>query len=89
MRIDCATCPGRGRACDGCIMSVLIPVRGTVISDDDLDAGVDPTIGEVDDIRAAIEILVEAGLAPPSARRSRIVTEKRSRVTDLASRRAG
>jgi len=89
MRIDCATCPGRGRACDGCIMSVLIPVRGTVISDDDPDTGVDPTAAEVDELRSAIEVFVDAGLAPPSARRSRIVTEKRSRVTDLASRRAG
>jgi hypothetical protein len=89
MRIDCATCPGRGRACDGCIMSVLIPVRGTVISDDDIDDGADPTIAEVDDIRAAIEVFVDAGLAPPSARRSRIVSGKRSAVIDLASRRAG
>lgn len=89
MRIDCATCPGRGRACDGCIMGVLIPVRGTVISDDGPDGQYDPTAAEVDDIRASIEAFVEVGLVPPSARRSRIVTEKRSRVTELASRRAG
>ncbi|GAA2070241.1 hypothetical protein GCM10009722_38370 [Williamsia deligens] len=89
MHIDCATCPGRPRACGDCIMGVLIPVRSAVISDDGVVTAQDPRAVEVDDIRAAIETLVDAGLVGPSARRSPIVVEKRATVTDLASRRAG
>lgn len=49
MLLDCSTCPGRGRACDGCVVSVLL----------------DPRPGMAPDLAAALDILQEAGLIGP------------------------
>ena len=47
--IDCESCPGRGRACDGCVVAVMLDPR--------------PTLD--DDMAAAITALHEGGLIDP------------------------
>jgi hypothetical protein len=46
--IDCDDCAVRGRACRDCVVSVILGVPGTLLEDE----------------RAALEVLAEAGLAP-------------------------
>lgn len=46
--IDCDSCAVRGPACGDCVVSVLLGVPQTLL----------------DDERAALEVLAEAGLAP-------------------------
>jgi hypothetical protein len=50
--IDCDTCVGRGKACGGCVLSVMLeaPPEGV-----ELDA----------DERHALAVLAEGGLLPP------------------------
>ena len=60
MRIDCATCPGRGRACDGCLMQVFFApaTRG-------FDPGEDPE-GAVRDLHDAVDVLAATALISPT-----------------------
>jgi hypothetical protein len=46
--IDCDDCAVRGPACRDCVVSVILGVPGTLL----------------DDERAALEVLADAGLAP-------------------------
>jgi hypothetical protein len=46
--IDCDDCAVRGPGCEDCVVSVLLGVPDTLLSDE----------------RAALEVLAEAGLAP-------------------------
>ena len=52
MLIDCDTCVGRGKACGGCVLSVMLeaPPEGV-----ELDA----------DERQALAVLADGGLVPP------------------------
>ncbi len=52
MLIDCDTCVGRGTACGGCVLSVMLeaPTEGV-----ELDA----------DERQALAVLADGGLLPP------------------------
>lgn len=50
MYLDCSTCPGRGRACEGCVVSVLLDPRPAL----------DP------DTAAALDVLQRAGLIGPA-----------------------
>ncbi len=49
MLLDCTTCPGRGTACGGCFVSVML----------------DPTPGMPAEVVSAIGVLREAGLIGP------------------------
>ena len=49
MLLDCTTCPGRGTACDGCVVSVVL----------------DPRPAMAADLAAAVDVLREAGLIGP------------------------
>ena len=52
MRIDCASCPARNRACDGCMMQVLFdPVTSKYIPSDDASEFMD-----------AVDVLVDTGM---------------------------
>jgi hypothetical protein len=62
--IDCDDCAVRGRACRDCVVSVLLGVPETLLQDE----------------RAALEVLAEAGLAP----RLRLVPIRRSRGAGVA-----
>ncbi|WP_432546696.1 hypothetical protein [Kineococcus sp. SYSU DK004] len=57
MLIDCDSCTARPRACDGCVVSVLLGVP-----DVPGRAG-QPTLD--DDERRAVAVLAGAGLVPP------------------------
>lgn len=59
MIIDCSTCPGRGRHCDGCMVTALVEPPVAALP---LDAAE----------RAAVTMFVGAGLVTPvEARRLR------------------
>jgi hypothetical protein len=62
--IDCDDCAVRGAACRDCVVSVLLGVPETLL----------------DDERAALEVLAEAGLAP----RLRLVPIHRNRGSGVA-----
>ncbi len=62
--IDCDTCAVRGPGCRDCVVSVLLGVPDTLLQDE----------------RAALEVLAEAGLAP----RLRLVPVHRPDGRDLA-----
>jgi hypothetical protein len=62
--IDCDDCAVRGRACKDCVVSVLLGTPDTLL----------------DDERAALEALAEAGLAP----RLRLVRVNRRGDTGVA-----
>ncbi len=63
--IDCDECAVRGPGCRDCVVSVLLGVPDTLL----------------DDERAALEVLAEAGLAP----RLRLVPIHRNNDAGLAS----
>jgi hypothetical protein len=50
--IDCDTCVGRGTACGGCVLSVMLeaPPEGVELDDDE---------------RQALAVLADGGLLPP------------------------
>jgi hypothetical protein len=52
MLIDCDTCTGRGKACDGCVLSVMLdaPQQGVELDDDEF---------------SALAALADGGLVPP------------------------
>jgi hypothetical protein len=62
--IDCDDCAARGPGCRDCVISVLLGVPETLLQDE----------------RAALEVLAEAGLAP----RLRLVPIHRNRGTGVA-----
>ena len=49
MLLDCTTCPGRGEACEGCVVTVLL----------------DPTPAMPSDVSRAVGVLRRAGLIGP------------------------
>ena len=49
MLLDCTDCPGRGTACDGCVVAAVL----------------DPTPGLPREVAAAIGVLRDAGLIGP------------------------
>ncbi|WP_369053607.1 hypothetical protein [Kineococcus terrestris] len=57
MLIDCDTCTARPRACDGCVVSVLLGVP-------DVPGRAGPPALD-DDERRAVAVLAGAGLVPP------------------------
>lgn len=64
MRIDCATCPGRNRACDGCLMQVLF---------DPLARDYGPEADEMPEeaeISSAVDVLVATALITEKAGRA-------------------
>ncbi len=64
MKIDCATCPGRNRACDGCLMQVLFaPVNRDFGPGD----GLDPKDRELLD---AVDVLAATQLISPTVARA-------------------
>ena len=63
--IDCDECAVRGPGCRDCVVSVLLGVPETLLQDE----------------RAALEVLAEAGLAP----RLRLVPIRRGNDSGLAS----
>lgn len=75
MELDCGTCPGRPRACDGCMMTVFFAAP-TTRNDGDGHTGADATAAsEADRLHLAVEAFVAAGLVAPSARDTPIVRE--------------
>ena len=62
--IDCDECAVRGPGCRDCVVSVLLGVPETLLQDE----------------RAALEVLAEAGLAP----RLRLVPIRRDRESGVA-----
>ena len=62
--IDCEECAVRGPGCRDCVVSVLLGVPETLLQDE----------------RAALEVLAEAGLAP----RLRLVPIRRDRESGVA-----
>ncbi|ETB10480.1 hypothetical protein P863_10400 [Mycobacterium avium subsp. silvaticum ATCC 49884] len=64
MVIDCDDCAARGPGCRDCVVSVILGVPDTLLQDD----------------RAALEVLADAGLAP----RLRLVPIRRDRGTGVA-----
>jgi hypothetical protein len=62
--IDCDDCAARGPGCQDCVISVLLGVPETLLQDE----------------RAALEVLAEAGMAP----RLRLVPLHRDRGTGVA-----
>jgi hypothetical protein len=64
MVIDCDDCAVRGPGCRDCVVSVLLGVPATLLEDE----------------RAALEVLAEAGLAP----RLRLVPIHRARGSGVA-----
>ena len=93
MHIDCATCPGRPRSCDGCMMTVFVGLPTSVNSTDGLRSVPAPAAFDVDAVRDAVEVFVGLGLVGPSARREPIVTETRGHdsqhLADVRELRAG
>ena len=94
MHVDCATCPARPIACDGCMMTVLFgapnwedaPVRGgapvTAVGGDD-DVELDLAIGVFE---SAAMITPEGARSARSAKAAR---QKPFRVISSADLRAG
>lgn len=64
MRIDCATCPGRNRACDGCLMQVLF---GPMTRDFGPEGNGEVTDWEMLD---AVDVLAATQLISPSVART-------------------
>ncbi|AYJ05246.1 hypothetical protein O972_10920 [Mycobacterium avium subsp. avium 10-9275] len=64
MVIDCDDCAARGPGCRDCVVGVILGVPDTLLQDD----------------RAALEVLADAGLAP----RLRLVPIRRDRGTGVA-----
>ncbi|ATA28479.1 hypothetical protein MLM_1992 [Mycobacterium lepraemurium] len=62
--IDCDDCAARGPGCCDCVVSVILGVPDTLLQDE----------------RAALEVLADAGLAPPL----RLVPIRRDRGTGVA-----
>jgi hypothetical protein len=62
--IDCDDCAARGPGCDDCVVSVLLGVPETLLQDE----------------RAALEVLADAGLAP----RLRLVPIRPNRGSGVA-----
>ncbi|MDV3264292.1 hypothetical protein [Mycobacterium avium] len=62
--IDCDDCAARGPGCRDCVVGVILGVPDTLLQDD----------------RAALEVLADAGLAP----RLRLVPIRRDRGTGVA-----
>lgn len=94
MHVDCATCPARPVACDGCMMTVLfgppswddVPVRG----------GATVTAAPLDDdaeLDLAIGVFENAALITPAAARSargaKVPRQRAFRVISSADLRAG
>ena len=52
MRVDCETCTVRGRACSGCVVTVLLGNPPRAVEWDETE-------------RAALKALAESGLVPP------------------------
>jgi hypothetical protein len=67
--IDCDTCVGRGIACGGCVLSVMLeaPPQGVELDDDE---------------RQALAVLADGGLLPPlrlvSSERERPAARRRA-----------
>ncbi|WP_422557710.1 hypothetical protein [Gordonia sp. (in: high G+C Gram-positive bacteria)] len=60
MKIDCATCPGRNRACDGCLMQVLFDPMSR-------DFGPSREVGGPDrELLDAVTVLAATQLISPS-----------------------
>lgn len=66
MRIDCATCPARNRACDDCVMTIIFsPSTRDYGPEGWLDDG-------VDDLVEAIDVLTATAMISPAAARTAI-----------------
>ncbi len=75
MKIDCATCPARQRACDGCLMQVLF-------SPATRDFGPESQWAETDDdLLDAIDVFVDTALISRAA--------ARAARSDIAARQTG
>lgn len=60
MLIDCATCPARNRACDGCLMEVLFAPSTR-------DFGPDTQFGDADpEMVDAVDVLAATALISPA-----------------------
>ncbi|GAA1462220.1 hypothetical protein GCM10009619_35890 [Williamsia maris] len=75
MQLDCGTCPGRPRACDGCMMTVFFAAP-TTRNGADGPIGVDASAArEADRLHVAIDAFVAAGMVGASAHDLPIVRE--------------
>lgn len=71
MHVDCATCPARPVACDGCMMTVLF--GGPNWDDGPTEGGVTVTAQALDDdaeLDLAIDVFQSAAMVTSSAARS-------------------
>ncbi|GAA4746774.1 hypothetical protein [Gordonia alkaliphila] len=59
MRIDCATCPARNRACDGCLMQVLFAPLARDYGPDDEWGTADFEIADAVDVLVATDLITE------------------------------
>ena len=62
MIIDCDTCTMRGRACDDCVVTVLLADE-TAWASQDVDS--EGWLALDSDERQALDVLAEGGLLPP------------------------
>ena len=82
MRIDCATCPARNRACDGCLMQVLFaPLARDYGPEDEWEA-------EDSAIADAVDVLVATALISETAGR-RAISDIAAVHTGLPGERRG
>lgn len=71
MHVDCATCPARPGACDGCMMTVLF--GGPNWDDAPAEGGASVTVQALDDdaeLDLAIDVLQSAAMITSAAARS-------------------
>lgn len=61
MLIDCESCSGRGSACAGCVVTVLLGPPGQETPADAGTGGLDLDAAD----RRALHVLAGAGLVPP------------------------
>ena len=94
MHVDCATCPARPVACDGCMMTVLF--GGPNWDDAPGEGGAPVTAQALDDdaeLDLAIDVFESAAMvtsgAARSARASKAARQKPFRVISTTELRAG
>ena len=82
MQLDCGTCPGRPRACDGCMMTVFFAAP-TTRNGADGQIGADVAASrEADRLHLAIDTFVAAGMVDASAHQAPIVRERGGQGVD-------
>ncbi|ETA05171.1 hypothetical protein BJF87_11190 [Gordonia sp. CNJ-863] len=94
MHVDCATCPARPVACDGCMMTVLF--GGPNWDDAPVEGGASVTVQALDDdaeLDLAIDVFQSAAMvtsaAARSARTEKTARQKPFRVISSTELRAG